>query len=108
MNRYQLIGIFLIVGLLAGWWVNHEKVSNKSKPQPADQKITPRPIQGLIQDSPKNIPSEVVIKDIIKQITQNGLPALSDQQIQGYITSNDRDATCHCRKSFKQKSRTTA
>lgn len=94
MKLYQIIGASLAVSILSFllWWANDRLGGTHSKP--TVQKIAPRPIQGLSQEPQKTVASESVIKETINRLSQNGLPALSDQQIQGYLTSNERDATC--------------
>ena len=74
------------------WWPK-DRLGGTAK-KSVVQKNTPRPIQGLIQEPPKIVSNESAIKETIKQLSQNGLPSLTNQQIQGYLTSNDRDATC--------------
>ena len=94
MKWYQIIGVSLAVSVVSVllWWPNDRLGGTKSKV--VVQKINPRPTQGLIQEPRAVITNESSIKDIIKQLSQNGLPTLTNQQIQGYLTSNDRDATC--------------
>ncbi len=94
MKWYQIIGVSLAVSVVSVllWWPNDRLGGTKSKV--VVQKINPRPTQGLIQEPKAVITNESSIKDIIKQLSQNGLPTLTNQQIQGYLTSNDRDATC--------------
>lgn len=94
MKRYLLIGVVVAVAALAVLWINYDRGFVKTKPETTVSKNTPRPIKGLVQEAPKTTSTESDVKEIIKQLSQNGLPSLSDQQIQGYLTSNDRDATC--------------
>ncbi len=94
MKRYLLIGVVVSVGALAVLWINHDRGLNEPKNEAAVPPNSPRPITGLIQEPNKIITSESQVKETIMQLSQKGLPALTDQQIQGYLTSNDRDATC--------------
>ena len=94
MNWYKIIGASLAVSFLSFllWWPNNRL--GETKPKAVVQKNTPRSIQGLVQEPKKIVSNEEAVKVTIKQLSQNGLPSLTDQQIQGYLTSNDRDATC--------------
>ena len=94
MKRYLLIGVVVAVAALAVLWINYDGGVVKTKSEAVIPKNIPRPITGLVQEPIKTSSSESNVKEIIKQLSQNGLPSLSDQQIQGYLTSNDRDATC--------------
>ena len=94
MKWYQIIGVSLAVSVLSVllWWPKNRLGGTKT--ESPGQKNSPRPITGLVQEPKKIITSESSIKETIKQLSQNGLPSLTNQQIQGYLTSNDRDATC--------------
>ncbi len=94
MKRYLLIGVVVSIVALAVLWMNYDRGLNKPKSETVVQTNTPRPIQGLVQEPTKIVTSESAIKETIKQLSQNGLPSLTNQQIQGYLTTNDRDATC--------------
>jgi len=94
MKRYLLMGVVLSVGALALLWINYDRGLNEPKNEVAVPPNSPRPITGLIQEQKKIITSESQVKETITQLSQKGLPPLTNQQIQGYLTSNDRDATC--------------
>jgi hypothetical protein len=93
MKRYLFIGSVVSVVVLAVLWINYDRELNKPKSETLVLPHSPRPITGLIQEPKKNTSNESVIKETIKQLSQKGLPSLTNQQIQGYLTSNDRDAT---------------
>ena len=94
MKWYQIIGASLAVSILSFFlWRSNDRVGG-TQSKTEVKKITPRPIQGLVQEPKRTASSESVIKETISRLSQNGLPALTDQQIQGYLTSNERDATC--------------
>ena len=93
MKRYLLIGVVVSVVALAVLWINYDRKLNKSKKEIVTPQVSPRPITGLVQEPKKIISNESAIKETIIQLSQKGLPSLTSQQIQGYLTSNDRDAT---------------
>ena len=93
MKRYLLIGVVVSVVALAVLWINYDRKLNKSKKEIVIPQVSPRPITGLVQEPKKIISNESAIKETIIQLSQKGLPSLTSQQIQGYLTSNDRDAT---------------
>jgi hypothetical protein len=93
MKRYLLIGVVVSVVALAVLWINYDRKLNKSKKEIETPQVSPRPITGLVQEPKKIISNESAIKETIIQLSQKGLPSLTSQQIQGYLTSNDRDAT---------------
>ena len=94
MKRYLLIGVVVAVTVLAVLWINYDRGFIKTKAEPVVQKNSPRPIQGLVQEPIKIVSNESAVKETIKQLSQSGLPSLTNQQIQSYLTSNERDATC--------------
>jgi len=93
MKWFKVIAAILAVSVISVilWWPKDRL--GETKAESPVQKMSPRPITGLVQEPKKIISNESAIKETIIQLSQKGLPSLTSQQIQGYLTSNDRDAT---------------
>ena len=73
MKRYLLIGVVVAAAVLAVLWINYDGRVVKTKSEAVIPKNTPRPITGLVQEPIKTNSNESNVKEIIKQLSQNGL-----------------------------------